>query len=224
MTTKKLITHKTDEELLELLEGSDNDVEVDVYAPNDLLGFISVYKLSPGINLVRKTLLHRLYTQWSDNPINKRAFNLNIGMFFLSHTDQSSIKKPAYYCMDNKTEDLIKRLYEFKEPLDKTKYKDWKMHFDAYLKKYDIAKGSLYIKGSVLYNLYDKWAYDKGYKKPMGMNQFNSFCRLYFKEKRIYNCPWYAVDKSIEQHLTEELIEEMRDKHGRKKNNKKIRS
>lgn len=218
MTNKKLITAATEEELLKLLEQSDNDVEVDVYAPNDLLGFISVYKLSPGTNPVRKSLLYQLYTQWSDKPVDRHSFSLGLGMHFLTRME----KKLSYFCMDNQAEELIKKLYEFKKPIDRTKHKNWKIHFDFYLKKYDIVKGSLYIKGSVLYNLYDKWTYENNRKHSLGIEQFNNFCRLYFKEKQIYNCPWYAVDKSIQQHLTKELIEEMRDRHGRKKKNKKI--
>jgi hypothetical protein len=91
---------------------------------------------------------------------------------------------------------------------DKTKHKGWMDHFEKYLHEYCIKKGSLFIKGSVLYRLYSKWRFRK--PSPLGKAQFNNFCKLYFNHKVIKNHYWFSVHESIKVHLTEDLINEMR--------------
>lgn len=213
---KKLINEISEEELLNLIE-KNQDVEVElpfINAPNDVLSFVSIYGLKQGKHSVYKKTLYQLYYNSSKNPITYHQFLDSMNQLFKNNG--------RYYEMNKKPVDLIRKIYILKEPKQKIKSKAWKAHFDKFLARYDIKPGTVFIRHDILYNLYDKWTYKNQNYNPLGERQFNSFCRIYFKEKRMQDIPWFAVDSNINQHLTEDLINRMKKKVYVKKENKKI--
>lgn len=211
---KKLPHELTNEELLSQI---DTTQPIQEYR-NDVLDFISTYKLKQGPEKIRRNILYDLYKCWSKNPINKQTFALEIGRLF--ETDEK------YLNLNIPSANLLRKLYDFKKPQIKIVSKKWKQHFENYLNYYQITSGTFFVKTEVLYNLYDKWTYNNNNKNPLGIDQFRSFCNLYFKKKVARHYHWFGVNRSIFAHLNEELINELLrkkvNKHVKKEKNKKI--
>ena len=90
----------------------------------------------------------------------------------------------------------------------------YKVHFENFLKRFDIKEGDYYIESFLLYWLYDRWTYDCKKNNPLGYMQFVHFLKLYFPRERITNSKvaWYGVDKSITNHISEEDANDIRQK------------
>lgn len=213
---KKPITELSTEELIKAI--NDAPVEAPYNWPTDIMDFISFYHLKQGEELITTKLLYRLYCHWSKNPITSRSFIQVLTDIFPSSRSGRSVT----ILLNKKALDISQEVYKYLESKDKTKSKGWTKHFNDYLNYYSIKKGGLFIKNSVLYSLYDKWTYGNKNRHPLGYNQFSKFCQVLFKQKLVDNNGWSAVNNSIEQHLTDDLIELMKaTKNGKKKNKKK---
>ena len=210
---KKSITDLSEKELLSILG---TDVQAKVYTwPNDVMEFISVYNLKSGTEEVNGQLLHKLYTTWSKDPVKRKAFTYTLMDLFPSKTFGTT----AIILLNRSALNIKNEVYEYLQPIDKTKEKGWMEHFEKYLFYFSLKSGSFYIKDSVLYKLYSRWYGKK--RRPLGFKQFNNYCKLYFNNKLIKTHYWFAVDHSVKNHLDEELIKDM-DSASQKKN-KKIR-
>lgn len=216
---KKAITELSTEELVHLLGKNPPNVNSDVIYnwPTDVMDFISFYNLKQGTEHVTTKLLYRLYRHWSKDPLIIKAFVNTLTDIFPS----SRIGKSTTIMLDKKTLHISQEVYKYLETLDKTKSKGWTKHFNTFLEYYSIKKGGLYIKNNVLYSLYDKWTYGNKNRRPLGYKQFNKFCKVFFKQKIVDNNRWSAVDNSIEQYLTDDLIQLMKATRNGKKTNKK---
>lgn len=207
MELKKLPNSLTTEELLELADKPNKEAEVLETSKNDVLRFLTTYNIKPGKQTVKKRLLYDLYRKWSDDPLESKNFNLEVGKYLLVHFKGIQ----AYYCINRKGFRLamdIEELY-LKHSKDKTKVIGYKKHFDSFLKHYELKPGKYYIETFVLYTLYDKWTYKNGANNPLGYNQFYNFCKLYFTKKRKTSnrVAWFGVNKSsIDKHLTKEEL------------------
>lgn len=198
----KNLTELTDAELLDLVSNPDTST-IKVYDyPNDIIKFISVYNLKSGIEPIQTRLLHKLYIHWSKNPVQQKEFAYTLFDIFPSGKGTGQ----TVLFLDKKALDLHAEVIKLVTPVDKTRQKGWTEHFVKYLSFYNIKKGGLFIANSVLYNLYDKWCYKNKNRRPLGANQFDKFCKVFFENKLVKGCNWSKIDKSIEQHLTEDLI------------------
>lgn len=191
---KKFVTEMSTEELLKFLEDNKDESTVNYQDPTDVSQFISVYNITSGPEKVTQHLLYKAYKQWSQNPIGPTKFHDNIKDFFALID--------GYYSLNKQPLVLKKKINEFKEKRDKTKQQPWKNHFDAFIKHYNIKKGRHFIKDKVLYNLYDKWAYEHYKKKPLTFFYFNKFCRNHFVHKQISRVWWFSVTTKIVNHLS----------------------
>lgn len=211
----KVSKRPTIDELLASLDetsSSESNPLINSYR-NDFYQFIDTYQIKPGKDKVLPSTLYSLYTHWSQEPLTSYEFGRELAEIIDIRKSRAQINKSV---LAIKIE-VLKLL----KPLDKTHYKGWKQHFDKYLDRYCIKSGGLYLKITVLYNLYDKWCYKNKNRHPLGINQFCSFCKGYFKYKRIDKQYWFAVDHSIEQFLTKEMIDNMKERENVKKENKK---
>lgn len=195
---KKPITEVTDEELLKLLEGNSETSELNIEEyPNDVLEFMSVFNLQNGPYPVKTAVLGRFYSQWSQNPLKPNQFTKELHKFL--NIDGNN------FMLNITNNEILKKTLKHLEKRDNTKLKISKLHFDNFIKKYNIQKGDFWMKDIVFYDLYDKWSYEINKKRPFSFYSFKKFCNLYFMKKSIHSNDWYAVNKSIIKHLTEEM-------------------
>jgi hypothetical protein len=204
---KKPITELSEAELLELIRDEPNKIKIYEW-PNDVMDFISVYNIKTGTNPITLNLLYRLYRKWSNSPVKMRELSITL-------TDIFPSKRSTIIYIDKTLLNLKEEIYKLLKPVDKTRHKGWLEHFNKYLNEYSIKSGGLFIKDTVLYNLYDKWCYKK--RNPLGLTQFTNHCKLYFNWKLVYNHWWFKVDESIKNHLSENLIKEMSTRRAPKK-------
>lgn len=198
----KNLTELTDAELLELIE---NPVSSPNTITNNIIDFISVYNLKTGDEPIKIRLLYNLYKAWTKNPLSPRIFSNTLTNLF---TSKQSAGNTLVY-LNKSAINVHTEVLKLVEPADKTRQKGWTDHFNKYLLHYGIKKGGLFIANNVLYNLYDKWTYKNNNRRPLGPNQFNNFCKVFFEYKNVQGRLWFKIDKSIEQHLTEDLIKLM---------------
>lgn len=200
---KKNILEATDEELQNLLENNTSDIKPIEYQ-NDILDFLTIYQIKSGTEFITSQLLYKFYKMWSKTPVSPNKFSTQVKYFISSNSAGYLINIPNMDILQN----VVKQL---KKP-DKTKSKLFKQHFDNYLKKYDIKEGTFFVKDTILYNLYDKWTYGNKKRHPLSLNQFINFGKLYFESKYIDRNYWFAVDKTIIKHLTEDMKHELTNK------------
>lgn len=209
--SKKVLTELSDEELNKLL---DNSIESNtVYITNDINDFISTFNIKSGSYRVPSKLLYKIYMQWSKDPLRPKTFtNCLTDLFPVIRYGVGNL-----FCLNKDVFKLKEEYQKSFKPLDKTKSKSYKNHFDSFLNHYKIKKGGFFIKDSVLYNLYDKWTYKNKNRHPLGKTQFINFCRFYFpKFKKIEKIFWFPIDHSINQYLSEELKRQMSETKDKK--------
>jgi frataxin-like iron-binding protein CyaY len=222
MPSKRLPTDYKLEELLELVNEAPSDDSV-ILELNDVVLFLTTFEIKPGTEIILNKELYRLYKMWSKRPINPNHFGMEMAKYIPSR----DIHGRYYYTINISAFKLSERSRQLirVKLIDKTKSKNYKRHFEAFIKHYDLKPGKYWLESYLIFYLYDLWTYKK--KKPLGEKQFHRFAKLYLKhkEKRHGHSVWYAVDESILQHLPQEHIDQIREsrkkKHGKKENKAK---
>jgi hypothetical protein len=224
--TRKASNKLTTEELLSIIDGKTTGKEnllnqgLELYK-NDVLEFLKVFNIKEGKDRVKDIVLYKFYRTWSRNGISRRSFVIEITHIFQA----IRYRYGSYFLLNKSAISIKKESWNYNRPNLKTRSKAWKAHFDKFILYYNIKKGRLYIKDSILYNLYDKWTYSTHKRHPLGEFQFNSFCKLYFKHRITNQTNYYELDESIINHFSEEMIKEIRArKYGQRKKVKKITS
>lgn len=205
MSKPKIITELSEEELLKLLENTDNNSGPIFHFQNDVIDFLSFYAIRSGKFKVPCKNLFLLYRRWSKAPLKSAPFTSQMTDLF-----ESKGRHRVVLLLNRSAFDLKNEYNKYLKRQQKTKRPNWKKHFDAYLNFYSIEKGGLFIKDVVLYNLYDKWTYKNNSRNPISFFQFVNFCKVYFKVKLINHHHWFAINKKIIQHLSENHLEELK--------------
>lgn len=189
------------EELLRQLKESNTSVN-NIAPLSDQLKFIQVFNLKPGNESVTPKALHSLYLRWSQTPVTRKSFFLEINNFFEKRTSSGK----TYYLLNIGPIQVAHLTAANKIVQDKTKMPSYKRHFETFLKKFNLTKGTFQLKTSVAYDLYDKWQYDNGndYRNPLSAYVFDEFMKLYFNHKLDYPTLYIGVDRSILNILTDE--------------------
>jgi hypothetical protein len=206
----KPITEYTREELLKILEENPSNSEyLNINYTNDVNDFISTYGIKNGDHQIMLPVIYNLYKRWSKAPIHRNPFGVEMAKLFFGVKYGMGT---AYRI--NKTKDFFLEK-STKKKLNKTKRKHWFKHFKKFMDKFELKSGRFYVKDVVLYNLYDKWTYKNNNHNPLSFRQFLKFCRLFFKNpapKIIQGTIWFSMDSKIQEHLTPELINLMKQK------------
>lgn len=218
----------SDEELEALLKLAENEQLVydkkdeDVFdqQSNDILRFMSTFDLKPGKELIKTTALYYIYTQWSHEVVTRETFTRRLS----NHIPNDR----AYFKINLNAINLEKSTLEHAQKVTnpKTKSKNWKIHIENFLTKFDIKNGGYWIEDFQLYYLYDKWCYEIKKKGQLNLKQFGLLLDLYIDKKRRTKdkVDWYKVDKNIIDYLSNEKQLSIREarmkKNGSKKNKK----
>lgn len=213
---KALPTSLTEEELLKLLEEQNPELSQPVIenTNNDIIPFLSMNNITPGLFKINKRLLYAIYRNWSKAPISSFSFSLGTGIFL-----QSFRSGGEYFLINQDPLVLAKASYSKIGRIDKTKSPKWKSHFENFLNKYSIKSGSSWLESSILYYLYDKWCYSIKKKQQIGEKQFMNMCKLYFTKTKIdgSDAIWFGLHDSIEQAFEPGQIERLRKVHNEKR-------
>ena len=187
---------------------------------SDIFTFITKLNINPGTKKVNKKLLYKLYRNWSSEPATNGSFALFMGMFFESNAKAYFLNLDALQIVRTPVP------YIRKVKRDKTKSKNYKVHFEKFMEFYGLANGSCYVPSYVLYYMYDKWTYDNKNKKPMSDKQFFNFCGIYFDKKRLESSKisFFGINEDIKNtYLTKDRLDIIHQ-WGRKLNEKRTKA
>ncbi len=207
---KRTLTEYSNEELKKALEQNETGEQTIQEHASDVPAFLSFYKITPGKDLVLKRVLYKLYGYWSENPLDKTQFSTLVNEYIPTR----QVGPHQYYIINQKALDLSKHAYDhiIEHTHDRIKIPAWKAHFDKYLEHYKLKPGTFFIESYILYNLYDKYAYETNKKLPLSYVQFVKFCKLYFNAERLTSSKisYFGVDKSIKEFITDDEIRQLR--------------
>lgn len=215
MSKKIIPTLLSDEELMNALDSAGEaapETEEILEHNNDVIPFLSHYKIEPGEMAVNKKLLYRLYKQYySKDPLSSRQFHYLVGQFLGYYYNYSG----GFYRIN---QDQFKlSAYMFKEhrkkTIDKTKSNAYRKHFEAFLERKEIEKSSKYIEGYILHDIYKQYCKEIGLTTPkLGRDNFHKMCKLFFKHKR--NGDSRVNMYAVETKLTKEEIDAIKAGRG----------
>lgn len=211
-----------DIDLNKLLESLENTEEKKEYSDH-VLNFIAFYNLKPGNNLVKATVLYKLFKNWSKADVGSFNFSFRLKEIF----PHQMIKDGMFFSLDqsalNLSEAALKLLQTKPE---RHLLPSYKRHFESFLAKYQVTEGTYWVESYVLYYLYDKWLFEiKRKTNHLGYQSFNSLLSLYFTVKRLNKNQSYVVrinKENLMKHITEEHMEQIRQgyKHAKKRRQK----
>lgn len=209
---KQSIDKASEEDLLKILEG-DTSVEQAYDFDNDVDIFLSLFTITPGDNLLSVKIFYELYYKWSKNPIHRNDFPKKVGKYLPITTSKGnlffSISALPIFLKNKVLAHIASRI----NTPNKLTSPIHKRHFDNFLSFYKIKRGRYYIQAYVLYYLYDKWTFKTKTKNTLGYKYLINFLKLYFpnkmKAKHGTSVYWFAVHKSILEHITTTEINEI---------------
>lgn len=219
----KLTRELNTEELLKALENKKEEVVEQTEYSNDVLAFLHFFDIKNGNEKINKSLLRRVYTQWSDKPMGRHAFFIELANFLEPASDRC-------YSINHNSLDIAASGYRYlleNRKRNKTLSPKWKAHFESFMSYYSLDRGAVWVPGFVLFHLYDKWTYKNKATSTLTESYFQMFCGLYFKKKRLKGTYlWYRVSQNIlnGEFFSYDQMKAMiqtRDDHGKKTTGKK---
>lgn len=214
--SKLLPSQLTEEEILALLESDDiaEKSEVFNYA-DDIVPFLSFYKITPGTTPVSKKLLYKLYKTYSKQPLDERNFNVQVGVYIEANGYNYNLN------LDNFA--ISNHIYTAEKKKDKTKSLTYQKHFNWFIQEKQVLNGRTWVEGFILYFIYKDFCRERRVNPKLGYTSFHKFLKLSFPYKRIKEnrSLWFRVDETTANTFTEEeknVIREARTKEkGRSK-------
>lgn len=213
MNKIKSLNQLSDEELLKLLENPE-DIDFVRENSNDVLSFIHFFNIQPGRTKVKSYFLYILYKDWSKLPIKRKEFSLEMSKYL-------DLNSHSFFYIDRNHLKLLQKSYEIlqkKSHNDPLLGKNKKIHFEHYLKFYNIKLGNYWIEREILYFYYDKWCYKNKLKmNVLSEKNFNRFIKIYFKDVKMtkdYKI-WVNVDEKVLK-ITQEDIVRIRNSYAEK--------
>lgn len=233
-STNKLPNQIELEDLLNSFKNEDNTpTSSRILDYNEVLKFLTTFGIQPGDQLVHTSLIYEFYKQWTLEPKVTQTYVTNRIKRYIPLEVKGNNK---YFLINKDSIRLTDEVFSYLKGLRKvsrTQSKHWGKHFQSFIESNKVSPGNIYIEDYILFNLYDKWTYEKKIKESigtLGFKSFRQFCRMYLSVKIKNEQLYFGVDKQImEGYLTEQKIEELRryekerskKKHDAKKEKKK---
>lgn len=214
MSQKKLPSHKSNEDLLKDLNLEDEqispDVEEKIQSSDTILAFLRFFNIEPGKQEVKAKYLYKLYSKFTEKPLNKLTFSIQMGEYFQFKSGLHDETK--VYLVNQKVLNLSEKLLNFLEKQTRHprhKALSSKAHFESFINKYGLKPGEkqdwIWVSIDLLYNLYDKWVYSIKRKQPMAKDEFERICHAYFIHKDNKRITWFKIHTSILQHVSKDM-------------------
>ena len=219
MELKKSHLNHTEYHLLQLLNEEQEEDILDSYTgENDIVDFISVYKIKEGKNRVKSSVLYDLYKNWAYEPKKKKQFSTQFNKYFHCENNTYNIS------IDNLSIAVEKLKLLNKQHRNRLKSPIYKTHFDKFVKTFKIFRGKIYIESYIFYFLYDKWVYDNKLKQQLGYNNFIKFMKFNFDSKRIVQSKmnYFGVSNTFIRKIGKTQLEKIRQGYKNSKENKTI--
>jgi len=195
---KRIMKKKNPNDLTEeeLLEGIDEEAEeLEVFHEDDFLSFLSYYSIQSGEHRVASSIMWTLYKHWSKDPIREKSFYYKLA----AHFESVFIRGYPHYLINFDPQRLSAYAIAHikKNKKQHLKHPNKINHFEAFLAFNGLKAGKKeWIKDEDFYFMYDKWTYKNKSKLTLSRRQFDDFCRIYFKWKRLEERgKWYGVEK-----------------------------
>lgn len=202
--SKKLPHQISVEDLLASLETSDDTQEL-VNFTNDVPYFLSKFKLEAGDNLIRPALLYKLYKIYSEEPVSQVRFSVTCRDFVPRDGD--------YFKLNISPIKLIKLLNPTTNR-NQISSASLKRRYEAFIESAKVTKGSRWVEGFMLYEVYRFNCIDNGIKSRIVYEQFIMISKLYFEHRRIGSSKgfWFKLDENTLDILPLEHQENIRNK------------
>lgn len=195
---EKMNKKLSDEELLDALN---SDVEAPIIYNSEFIKFIETFRIKSGPQKVKIKLMYDLYNKWSSESMGAIEFGHKMSDLF----ETSLNRGITLIHVDMDPLEVLKHKEQLKTKVTKVFSQNHKKNFEAFTTKYEIERGTLFLKSITLYDLYDKWCYKNGNKyNPLNINMFNSFAELYFTKKMDKNYLYFGVSEKVTKYLNNE--------------------
>ena len=195
----------SDEELLKLLEESEDSDTPEISFDGSVIAFVQTFNLKPGKDLIVKKQLYKLYQIWNKSiqKLSQTAFTNELS-HYLEH-------KGNFYRLDKNLFQIANfiELEKKKHTQDKSKSRHWQKHFTSFLESTNISDGTCYIELEILYYIYSKWIYKTKKRSKLSRRQFIKILDLYFDVKAIGIGAhlWVGVNEEIKNLITKSEIQ-----------------
>lgn len=210
---KVLPSQLTDEEILALLESDEVEAETQEIFDytNDIVPFLSFYKITPGETPVAKKLFYKLYKAYSKEPVSEKSFAYQMGNY-ISGTSYN-------YHVNIDTFAISNHIYKAEKTRDKTKSLTYQKHFQWFLTERGVEKGTVWIEGFILFFIYKDFCKARRVTPRLGYVNFHKFLKLHLPYRRIKEnrALWFHVNKETATIFSEEeknVIRKAREKKG----------
>ncbi len=181
----KLPSELSEEELLKALESEE---EIIPQAPNNVVAFLLFYNITPGAFPVKSSVLYKLYTKHTKEPIGNFKFSVEAGKYIPHVNSYFNINMSAFKIAD-KTFQLISKT---KQNATSPRYR---RHFENFLKANNLEDGNIFVNLDDLYEEYQKWCYSIKRRRNMGKAIFGQLLKLYIKkEKLVKGKKYYSIE------------------------------
>lgn len=209
---KILPSQLTEEEILALLDSEDAEEETaEIFNYNDdIVPFLSNYKITPGNVYVSKKMLYKLYKTYSKEPLDLNEFNIQVGRFVEAAGANFKLN------MDNFA--ISNHIYKAEKARDKTKSLSYQKHFDWFMREAKVEKGTKWIEGFVLFFIYRDFCKSRRVNTKLGYVNFHKFLKLHYQYRRINGnrALFFRVDHGTATIYNEEELERIRAARAKK--------
>jgi hypothetical protein len=178
--------------------------------------FLSKFKLESGDQFVRPSLLYKLYKIYSNNPLEQTAFSISCADF---------VPREGNYFKLNISPIKLTKILNPPTNHNQLSSLRVKKHYDKFLEVTKIIKGSRYVQGFLLYELYRFYCIDAKIGKRLRYENFISISCLHFETKRIGESKgkWFRIDPQVLDILGDEHIKKVIESRKMSEKHKQLR-
>lgn len=210
--SKKLHHQLNTEDLLNALESTEESVidtieDLTSYK-NDVPLFLSKFKLEAGTFRVHRSIIYKLYRLFSEAPLGQSEF---------MHSCRDFIPKDDKYFNTNISPITLKKMLD---PPKKTVHMSSiaiKKHYETFLELESVKKGTKWVEGALLYELYRFYCIDNNMRTRLTYKNFSVISQLYFETRRV------TSSRVIYFKLGPETLNKLPPEHQQKVRNDRIK-
>lgn len=210
----------SEEELMALLDApevvEEKEEEITEY-DNNVVPFLSHYKIVPGDKPISKKLLYKLYKAYVEEPLTNKAFQDIVGMFLDGYYN----KKGGFYKINLDQFRIAKHIFEIKDKslVKKDRSATYRLSFESFLESEGIKSGDKWLQGFVLHEIYLEYCRKKKKTKAFGYKAFHNMLKVYFKNQRKTQnrSLWFGVNEETANYYTKDQIRDIEARRSKKK-------
>lgn len=210
--SKILPSQLSEAEILALLDSEEEfepQAEIFDYT-DDIVPFLGFYKITPGVTLVSKKLLYKLYKTYSKQPLPQLDFNIQVGRFIAPSAQNYKLNMDQFA--------ISNHIYKAEKTRDKTKSLSYQKHFEWFTKEKKVEKGTKWVEGFILFFIYKDFCKSRRVNPKFGYVNFHKFLKLHFQFRRVKEnrALWFKVDETTATIYNEEFCDKIRSARAKK--------